>query len=255
MTTPSHQPRNEFYETATAELRKHFVESVAIAAGIEPAQVYRALIVGTPTGPDGAIVINRHAIVTLNDDVKVLVFIGDDEILTADEVVAKGRQGEMRGVILGVERGVPFSFFDVSLGYLSFDYRGSEEKAQRYLLGANQFWYAAQHMVFKGGYEAACENMFAAAELATMALMQVGGRKATEGHKSRARWLQESGSDLGLSSAGSRVVQVLYDARNDWRYDDGHSPQVPVDLVKLVPIVAEVVDAARAALIPPAAED
>ncbi len=50
------------------------------------------------------------------------------------------------------------------------------------------------------------------------------------------------------------TAQVLYDARNDWRYDDGHSPQVPVELVKLVPFVAEVVEAARTALAP-AADD
>ncbi len=172
-------PPPEFFGNVIRELRRHWVDAAAVREGIDPAQVDRALIIGATGG----------AKVRLNEAVRAAVYVGDDRIVDLDRAVELQADGgeniPIRGLVPDVPPDEPFSFFDLRLGYLSFDYQPRRQWAKQHLTTAEQFWHAARDLVMRGGLGAACENMFAAAELATMALMEVS-RNAGWGHSRRS---------------------------------------------------------------------
>jgi hypothetical protein len=94
---------------------------------------------------------------------------------------------------------------------------------------------------------AACENMFGAAELATMALMETEASRARD-HKTRTQWLVGNGARHGLTSDQSNSLRRLHEARNLYRYGDISIGVTPVDLVEMVPHVHALLEVARAAV-------
>jgi hypothetical protein len=234
-------PPPEFFGNVIRELRRHWVDAAAVREGIDPAQVDRALIIGATGG----------AKVRLNEAVRAAVYVGDDRIVDLDRAVELQADGgeniPIRGLVPDVPPDEPFSFFDLRLGYLSFDYQPRRQWAKQHLTTAEQFWHAARDLVMRGGLGAACENMFAAAELATMALMEVS-RNAGWGHSRRSEWLRANGPVHGLTDADAATLGVLHGARNVYRYGDTTSGITPVSLVELIPHVAAVLAAARNAV-------
>ncbi len=233
-------PPPEFFGNVIGELRRHWVDPAAERKGIDPAMVDRALIIGA-TG---------EAEVRLNEAVKAAVYVGDDRIVDLDRAVElKSEGGEetwIRGLVPDVPPDEPFSFFDLRLGYLSVDYR-RRQRAKRHMTIAEQFWYAARELVLRGGLGAACENMFAATELATMALMEVS-QNAGWGHSKRSEWLRANGPAHGLTDEEAATLGVLHEARNVYRYGDTTSEITPVSLIELVPHVSAVLAISRSAV-------
>lgn len=234
-------PPPEFFENVILQLRRHWVDAAAERRGIDPGQVDRALIIGATAGAE----------VRLNEAVKAAVYVGDDRIVDLDGAVglqADGGEGSsIRGLVPDVPLDEPFSFFDLRLGYLVFDYQPRRQWAKRHLTTAEQFWHAAQDLVMRGGLGAACENMFAATELATMALMEVS-HNAGWGHPRRSEWLRANGPRHGLTDEEAATLGVLYGARNVYRYGDTTSGTTPVSLVELIPHISVVLAAARSAV-------
>lgn len=234
-------PPPEFFHNAIAEIRKHWVDPAAKRQGIDPATVNRALVIGN----------SADAEVRINELAKAAVYVGDDRIVDVDkaaEVLPQGASDEaFRGLLPDVGPDDPYSFFDLRLGYLSFDYQPGRERARRHLRRATQFWHAARDLVLRGGIDAACENMFAAAELAVMAIME-GTDCAVRGHSGRSTWLETNGPRYGLTPEESAVVGQLLDARNLYRYGDGASTITPVALLDLYSHVEAVLEAARQAI-------
>jgi hypothetical protein len=109
------------------------------------------------------------------------------------------------------------------------------------------FWHAARDLVSRGGIAAACENMFAAAELATMAIME-GTNCAVRGHSARSTWLQSNGPTYGLTPDESASLGKLLNARNLYRYGDATSTITPVALLELYSHVEAVLIAAQQAI-------
>jgi hypothetical protein len=235
------EPPPEFFGNVIRELRRHWVDSAAQRKGLDPAKVHRALIIGN----------TRDAEVRFNEAVKAAVYVGDDRIVDLDRAVemqAKdGEDAQIRGLVPDVPPDEPFAFFDLRLGYLSIDYQPRRQWARRHLTVAEQFWHAAQDLILRGGLGAACENMFAAAELATMALMQVS-ENAGWGHSKRSQWLRANGQAHGLTDEAAAALGVLHEARNVYRYGDTAARITPVSLIELVPHVAAVLTAARGAV-------
>lgn len=238
--TPS-TPPPEFFSNVIRELRRHWVDSAAERAGIKPEEVHRALIIGA-TG---------DAEVRVNQAVGAAVYVGDDRIVDLDRAVELRAEGgekrEIRGLVPDVPPDEPFSFYDLRLGYLSFDLQPRRQWAKRHLTSAEQFWHAAEELVMRGGLSAACENMFAAAELATMALMEVS-QNAGWGHSRRSEWLHANGDTHGLTSEEASALGVLLGARNAYRYGDTAPGVTPVSLLELVPHVSAILGAARSAV-------
>lgn len=126
-------------------------------------------------------------------------------------------------------------------------YQPGRERARRHLTTASQFWHAARDLVRRGGIDAACENMFAAAELATMAMME-GTNSAVRGHSARSARLQTNGPAYGLTSDESASLGRLLNARNLYRYGDATSTITPVGLLELYSHVEAVLAAAQQAI-------
>jgi len=234
-------PPPEFFGNVIRELRRHWVDAAAVRKGIDPAQVDRALIIG----------VTGDAEIRLNEAVRAAVYVGDDRIVDLDRAFELQADGDdempIRGLVPDVPPDEPFSFFDLRLGYLSFDFQPRRQWAKRHLTIAEQFWHAAQDLVMRGGLGAACENMFAAAELATMALMEVS-HNAGWGHSRRSEWLRANGRVHGLTEEEAATLGVLYGARNVYRYGDTTSGITPVALVELVPHVSALLAATRTAV-------
>jgi len=140
-----HGPPPEFFENVIRELRRHWVDPAAERKGIDPAAVDCALIIGA-TG---------EAEVRLNEAVKAAVYVGDDRIVDLDRAVESqpegGEETRIRGLVPDVPPDEPFSFFDLRLGYLSFDYQPRRQSAKRHMTIAEQFWHAACDLVMRGG--------------------------------------------------------------------------------------------------------
>lgn len=235
-------PPPEFFGNVIRELRRLWVDSAAERSGVNPAEVSRALIIGATSDAE----------VRANQAVKAAVYVGDDRIVDLDRAVELREEGdaeaEIRGLVPDAPPDEPFSFYDLRLGYLSFDLQPRRQRAKRHLTTAEQFWHAAQDLVMRGGLDAACENMFAAAELATMAMMEVS-QNAGWGHSRRSEWLRANGHAHGLTGEEAAALEVLHRARNAYRYGDATASRVtPVSLVELVPHVSAVLTAARSAV-------
>ncbi|HSH59890.1 MAG TPA: HEPN domain-containing protein [Acidimicrobiales bacterium] len=232
-----------FFKNAIAEIRKHWVDPAARRQGIDPSKVHRAFVIGN-TGV---------AEVRINDAVKAAVYVGEDRIVDLDqaaELLPRGASDEnFKGLLPDVGPDDPYSFFDLQLRYLSFDYQPGRELARRHLARADQFWHAAGDLVARGAIDAACENMFAAAELATMALME-GTNGAVRGHSARSTWLEANGPTYGLTSEDSATLGKLLQARNVYRYGDSRSTITPVVLLELYMHVQNVLRAAQRAVDP-----
>lgn len=229
---------SEFFGNVIAELRRHWVDAQARRQGIDPVDVTRAMILGATSAAE----------VRVNDDVRAAVYVGDDEILDLDEAAARSaEQGELviRGLVPDVPPDAAFAFFDVRLGYLAFDYQPRRAWAQRHLAIAGQFWAAARYLMDRGGLNAACENLFAAAELATMALLEAAAAPAS-GHRSRSEWLRANAAGTGLTAPQAAVLAVLLAARNAYRYGDaGATDLSPVGLLEQAEHVERLLQIAR----------
>ncbi len=110
--------------------------------------------------------------------------------------------------------------------------------ARRHHRTAEQFLFAATWLLERGGFEAACENLFAAAELATMAIME-SADASTRNHRSRADWLEARGVEMQVPARGVAALRVLLAARNGYRYGDMAIIATRVDLLELHPDVEE----------------
>lgn len=124
-------------------------------------------------------------------------------------------------------------FFDLDLGQLHFDLQPRREWAKRHLSVAEQFRFAVKLLVERGGFGAACENLFACAELATMALMEAGDKPVFD-HRRRSTWLVALGAAFGLSENESQVLEILLAARNAYRYGDAAAAVSAVELMERV---------------------
>ena len=105
-------------------------------------------------------------------------------------------------------------------------------------------------LIEHGGPNAACENLFAAAELATMALMEVAEDPGF-GHRRRSDWLQDHAAAVGLTEEQAKTLAELYVARDAYRYGDQAATMSPVALLERVPHVEAILQAAKAAVDPP----
>ncbi len=248
-------------------LKGLFAET-AQAAGFAIESVYRALVVGTDPWPDGRppspshrgfpttripLSMHRHTLARFNEQIEVHVWVEDEGFLPPEEVVAQGKQAAIRGIMLDAQRGLPYLFFDERLNWSEDDLE-PEKKAAEDLDRALQFLMAAEFLVSEGMFEAACENMFAAAELAVMAFLQakqIGLPDTTTKHWARAEWLCDHGeTSLGVSPEDAQVLVTLCRARNDWRYGDrgkdgSRALRIPTELVKRLPGVQRIVRRAR----------
>lgn len=234
-------PPPEFFENAIVEIRRHWVDPAARREKIEPSAVYRALVIGNTGAGE----------VRINEAAKAVVYVGDDRIVDVDQAAALLPGGasdeQFRGLLPDVGPDEPYSFFDLRLGYLSFNFQPGRERARRHLTAASQFWHAARDLVRRGGIDAACENMFAAAELATMAMME-GTTSAIRAHSARSAWLQSNGPAYGLTPDESACLGKLLSARNLYRYGDATSTITPVALVEIYSHVEAVLMAAQQAI-------
>jgi HEPN domain-containing protein len=234
------EPSSDLFPNIIQQLRDHWVDQAARRQGVGPDDVSCALILGA-TG---------DAEVRINEAVKAALYIDDDRIMDLDETIERLASGEnflIRALIPDVPPDQPFSFFDLRLGYLVFDWQPRRAWAKRHMMIAEQFWHAARDLVSRGGLNAACENMFAAAELATMALMEVS-EHAGLGHHSRSEWLRTNGPAYGLSDTAAAVLEALYRGRNVYRYGDSESTITPVELLGLLPHVEALLDTSRMAV-------
>jgi hypothetical protein len=180
--------------------------------------------------------------------VKAAAFIGDDRIVDLDLAAELVRGGEdLRGLIPDVPPNKAFSFFDLRLGTFHFDFAPRREWASRHLFAADQFEWAAERLVKHAGMHAATENLFATAELATMALMELSKTPNTN-HTSRSAWLLAHGPRLGLTPDEAATLSVLLGARNVYRYGDKQTTATPVTVVEQLPHVRRLMEVARHAL-------
>ena len=238
MTETVTEPPPEFYGNVIKEMRKHWVDAAAERRGVDPDAVDCALVIGN----------DKDAEVRINDEVRAAVYVGDDQIVDLDAAAAShGKDGDLRGLVPDVPPDLPYMFFDLRLGYLSFNLQPRRDMAERHVRNAGQFWHAACDLVARGGLNAACENMFAAAELATMALMEVAEDPGF-GHRSRSEWLQDHAAGVGLTEDQAKALSELHIARNAYRYGDEAATMSPVSLLERVPHVEAILQAASAAV-------
>ncbi len=227
----------EFFGNVVKEMHKHWVDAAAASRGIPTNSVRRAIVL-----------LNGHdAEVRLGVEVRAAVYVGNDRIVDLDTAASlPAEERRIRGVVPDVHPNDRYMFFDLDLGYLSFDLQPRRDMARRHVTIAEQFLHAAGELLALGGLNAACENLFAAAELATMAAMEASTDPGF-GHRRRSEWLSSNGAGLGLNAEQSVILGLLLDARNSYRYGDlGASVMTPVDLVESVALVEAVVLAAQA---------
>lgn len=233
--TAGRRPPSQFFGNVVRELRKHWVDREAERQGVDPHTVTRALIIGN----------SADAEVRIGDEVQAAVLLGDDQIVSLDEAVTTGTEpGAIRAVVPDLLPEQPHMLFDLELGHLTFDLRRRRVQAERHLHVAEQFRAAAALLIRHQGFGAACENLFAAAELATMALMEAGNEPLF-GHPKRAIWLEANAAGFGLSQPDSEVLGKLLTARNSYRYGDTPPTITAAELVGWCPHVDKLLDAAR----------
>lgn len=233
--TSASDPPPEFFPNVVKQLRAHWVDAEATRRGVDPVTVTRALIIGN----------NADAEVRIGAAVRAAVYLGDDRIVSLDEAAAIiSNPEEVRGIVHDVSPDSPYMFFDLHLGQLQFDLQPRREWAKRHLAVAEQFQFVVGPLVERGGFGAACENLFACAELATMALMEAGNQPLF-GHRARSEWLAANGAAFGLSEVESEVLGVLLTARNVYRYGDPSSVISAVELMDRLAHVDKLIVAAR----------
>lgn len=205
-------------------------------AGIDPTTVRRALIAGN----------TADATVSINGDARALVLFASGRIADVD-IALSVADDVIVTVIPDIRVDEPFAFFDVDLGVLKFDYHPRRDAAERDVVAALQFLAACRVLAGRGGFDAVCENMFAATELATMAMMKLAGTEGW-GHSTRTEWLIAEGAWYGLTPEQAQVLAELRAARNDYRYGDAVPDMTVVELLSRLPSVEAVVSAARRAV-------
>ena len=116
--------------------------------------------------------------------------------------------------------------------------------ARRHLVNSDQFWFAATKLIGRNALSAGCENLFGAAELAVMAIIEASGA-VTSSHRARSAWLLDHGHTLGLSADQCAALGSLLSARNSYRYGDHRVNVSPMQLIELVPAVEAIRAAAK----------
>lgn len=236
--THTDEPSPEFYANVVREMRRHWVDAAAEREGLEPRNVTTALV----------LLRDNHAEVRINESVRAAVYIGDDAILNLNAAAARAsKEQEIRGIVPDVPPDVPFMIFDLRLGYVAFDLQPRRGMAERHLTTGEQFMHAARDLVGRGALNAACENLFAAAELATMALMEVSVDPGF-GHRLRSEWLNDHAGAVGLSAVEAAALGDLLEARNSYRYGDQTAAISPLAIIDYLPNVETMLSAARNAV-------
>ncbi|MGY2117530.1 HEPN domain-containing protein [Nocardia gipuzkoensis] len=110
---------------------------------------------------------------------------------------------------------------------------------------AHQFLRSAQATLETVGLEPAVEQLFGAAELSVMTLIQVAGFDDCRLYHRRKEWIAAQVAEGAMPAAFERAFRTLVDNRNLARYGEGELTFDTTEALNLIDTVAAMVEFAR----------
>lgn len=203
--------------------------------GLEPSEVRQALVVF-----DGS-----TARVTVNDEAHFWAIAGDNaEIVDPSERFV----GQITDLLPdGVNPHLKWTGFVTAQGgrAVTLDYLPNVTRVAPLIERAHQFLRSAKVTLENVGLETAVEQMFGAAELSVMTLIQIEGWNDKRDHSRRKKWIARQVVNGALPAAFEAAFRKLYENRNLARYNEGELTFDTTEALQLVDTVAAMVEFAR----------
>ncbi|MFI6218746.1 HEPN domain-containing protein [Nocardia brasiliensis] len=212
-----------------------FLHWIRPQLGMEPGDVHQALIVF-----DGAI-----ARTSVNIDVRFWAIAGENaEIVDPGNVFV----GQITDLLPDrIDPRLTWTGFVTAEGgrAASLDYVANVVRVAPLVDRAYRFLRSAQLTLENVALEPAVEQMFSAAELSVMTLIQVAGWDDRKRHSRRNDWVAAQVAERALPAAFETTFRQLYDNRNLARYGEGTLTFDATEALDHLDTVAAMVEFAR----------
>lgn len=222
-------------EFASNVIDQMFLHWIRPELGLEPSEVHQALVVF-----EGDV-----ARVMVNDDAHFWAIAGDNaEIVDPSERFV----GEITDLLPdGVGPHLKWTGFVTAQGgrAVTLDFLPNVTRVAPLIERAHQFLRSAKLTLETVGLESAVEQMFAAAELSVMTLIQIADWDDRRRHDRRKEWIAEQVVNGAMPAAFEAAFRKLYDNRNLARYNEGELTFDTTEALQLVDTVAAMVEFAR----------
>ena len=222
-------------ELVSNAIDQMFLHWIRPAVGLEPNEVHQALVVFDGTS----------ARVTVNDDARFWAIAGENaEIVDPSEHFI----GQITDLLPGgVDPRLTWTGFVTAEGgrAVTMDYLPNVVRVAPLVERAYRFLRSAQATLDTAGLEPAVEQLFSAAELSVMTLINVTGWNDGKNHYRRKEWIAEQVAKGAMPAAFEKTFRTLFDNRNRARYGEGELTFGTTEATDIVDTVAAMVEFAR----------